>query len=64
MWGSTDEVTAGNKKKYSELGKVGISSLRVWDPKSPPSSWLEKMNDMAGNREQWRLCGHFLLKSD
>lgn len=38
------------------LSGVGVSRLRGWGPKGPPTSWPEIPKDMATKHEQWRSC--------
>lgn len=64
----------GTRKCSSNLGEVDVSlrdSSQVdglhtrradnLDPKDSSSSWIEKLKDMAADREQWRSYCHFLL---
>lgn len=39
----------GMRKCVANLGKVGVSGLRRWDPKFPSISGLETLKDMGGN---------------
>lgn len=35
-----------------DVGKVGASRLRSWDPKDPSNGWMDILKEMAANREQ------------
>ena len=42
------------------LSRVGMSRPPGWDPKDNSTRWLDTLEDMTMNREQWRSCCQFL----
>ncbi|KER21928.1 hypothetical protein T265_09860 [Opisthorchis viverrini] len=44
------------KEITKRLGAVGATHLPGWAPRDPHFVWLEKLQDMAVNRCQWRSC--------
>ena len=44
------------KKLTAALSHVGRCRLPGWGARDDPHQWLHTLNDMASNRDQWRLC--------
>ena len=51
------------KAACSKLGSVGRIRLPGWGPRDSPVQWLRTLEEMAGDRAQWRECCRFLAES-
>jgi Domain of unknown function (DUF6451) len=49
------------KQLTSRLASVDATRLPGWGPKDSQHRWMETLSDMAQNRNQWRLCGEFII---
>lgn len=53
----------GLRKCTTNVNKLGVTYSRV-GPNHPSTSWLVAPENMTINREQYRLCSHFLSKQN
>ena len=51
------------KSKARQLGGVNRARLPGWGPRDTPLLWLYTLQDMAANRNQWRVCCSLVAES-